>query len=82
MGRKEPPTGMVLCLLQSGIPCCSVRRLEGLVLIDKILRVSWLFCLETNVKNPGYSYNMWFIGCLLLSDAYNYFRVLYIDKIC
>lgn len=56
--------GMVICLLRSGIPCCSVRRFEGLALIDKILRVLWLFCLETNVKSSGYYFNMCFIGCL------------------
>ena len=57
-------TGMVLCLLRSGIPYCSVRRLEDPALIDNNLPVSWLFSLGTNVKSPRYSYNMCFIGCL------------------
>ncbi len=31
------------------------------------------FSLETNVKSPGYSYNMWFIGCLRISkDTFIY----------
>ncbi|HHV04097.1 MAG TPA: hypothetical protein GXX64_09395, partial [Bacteroidales bacterium] len=41
-----------------------------------ILRVSWRFTLETNVKSPCYSYNMCFIGCLRLCGTFGKFACL------